>query len=35
LDYKINDLLFSYHQLQQLQEEIQAKYFDVGVGYEK
>jgi len=29
LDYKINDLLYSYQQLQQLREVIQAKYFDV------
>lgn len=29
MDYKINDLLYSYHHLQQLQEEIQKKYFEV------
>ena len=29
LDYKINDLLYNYQQLQQLREEIQSKYFDV------
>ncbi len=29
MNYKINDLLYSYHHLQQLQEEIQKKYFEV------